>query len=213
MLYVILHISPLKIRGRNGSIMKKTLLLAWLVACMMFNAQAQNPLKNGIQAGYGILSVPLMIEQTGDILLTIFSIGFYDQPDKVSSTGVLNLGYNYYINRRISVGVDYGWEKISITWNDDRPEGYESYTVIINSITGGLKYHFIVKQNFGMYSRLLVGVAIPVRSKETFHPFPIPDLAFQLTPVGVFYGNKFQVFSELGYGFRGLLNLGINIKF
>lgn len=160
-----------------------------------------------------IHSAPMMIEETSVLLLTVFSIGFYDQPDKINSTGVFNLGYNYNISKRITIDVDYGWEKNTKIWYGTRPEDYESFSISVNSITGGLKYHYIVIPNFALYSRLLFEVSIPSNTKETEHHFQTFRTAFQITPIGVYYGNKLQVFNEFGFGYRGLLNFGINLKF
>lgn len=59
----------------------------------MLSGQAQTSLKNEVHLSYGLVSVPYMIEQTGNALFTIFTLGLNDGPDKISSTGVINFGY------------------------------------------------------------------------------------------------------------------------
>lgn len=129
--------------------MKKSVILAISLTCLVICGQAQTSLKNEVHLGYGLVSIPFMIEQTGNLLFTVFTLGLYDGPDRISSTGVINFGYYYALSNRVSIGADYGWKKNSIKWEGDRSEGFESYTISISSLMAGLKYKFIVNPNFG----------------------------------------------------------------
>jgi len=193
--------------------MKKSVILGFSLACLMLSGQAQTSLKNELQLSYGLVSVPFMIEQTGNVLFTIFTLGLYDRPDKISSTGVINFGYYYALSNRVSIGTDYGWEKLTLEWTDNQPEENESFTVNVNSIMGGLKYRYLIRPDYGLYGKVNLGVNMHSRSKETQYDLQFSNLAYQISPIGVYFGDKFQGFCELGLGYRGLLNFGINLKF
>jgi hypothetical protein len=38
-------------------------------------------------------------------------------------------------------------------------------------------------------------------------------LAYQITPFGIRTGQKLGFWAEIGYGFKGLLNAGLSLKF
>ena len=41
----------------------------------------------------------------------------------------------------------------------------------------------------------------------------ISGVAMQFTPIGIRYGKSFGGFAEIGAGYKGVINFGVNVKF
>ena len=78
----------------------------------------------------------------------------------------------------------------------------EYYTLAIES-----DYRYISKNSFQMYSGLGLGLLI-TNGEEDFSP-----ITFNITALGFRVGRTIAAFAELGFGYKGIVNIGASYQF
>ena len=192
--------------------MKKIILIA--VAAMMatMNVNAQDELKNEIGVFYGVESASNILS----IYSTIFSAAAGDQS---SWWGPIGVEYYYHLSPVVAVGgvgVYAGCKAIDEKTN--QTDLSETYITLMPS----MKFNWLRKKYFGMYSALSAGVLFASisgneaakRADSEAKDETITSFMFQATALGIeFGGRNIRGFVEAGLGEKGTLCGGLRYKF
>ncbi len=192
--------------------MKKFLVMVAVAMMAAINVNAQGEQKHEIGVFYGVGSA-------SDIISSITSSISAAAGDQSSFWGPIGVEYYYHISPVVALGgvASYAGCKAEDerTRKDDLKEKFIS-------VMPSVKFNWLRKRNFGMYSALSAGLmfvsvscndnakaADPKAKDETLTTF-----MFQATALGAeFGGEQFRGFVEAGVGEKGLLCAGLRYKF
>lgn len=193
--------------------MKKLVLLLLLAIFILpVNAQFE---KHEISASYGLVTTDQIVDLIEDVIISIFTLGNFEKDD-YSYSGALFLTYKYGITYRLEIGGTLGMDRVqgNLLWNDELQGNFrESHTTLALELTyRWVKQDFInLYSGFGSgytftnnYAELLTGETETI---NTGHP------AIQMNLLGLRLGKKIAVFTELGFGYKGIINFGASFKF
>ena len=192
--------------------MKKILVM--VVAAMMatVNVNAQDELKNEIGVFGGIESVSNILS----IYSSIFSAAVGDQSD---FWGPIGVEYYYHFKPGLALGAVAAYAGCKA---EDKNTGSDDFNETFITVMPSVKFNWLRKKNFGMYSALSAGMMIAHVStgdgvKSTNSDSDSETIAafmFQATALGLEFGSEqFRGFVEAGLGEKGLLCAGLRYKF
>ena len=192
--------------------MKK--LLVMVVAAMMatVSVNAQDELKNEVGVFYGV-------ESASNIFSVITSSISAAAGDQSSFWGPIGVEYYYHVSPVVGVGAVAAYAGCKA---EDEKTRQDDLTETFITVMPSVKFNWLHKKHFGMYSALSAGVmfcsiscndnakaADPKAKDETLTTF-----IFQATALGAeFGGEQFRGFAEIGVGEKGLLCAGLRYKF
>ena len=192
--------------------MKKILVM--VVAAMMatVNVNAQDEFKNEIGVFYGFESVSNIFS----VYSSMFAAAAGDQS---SFWGPVGVEYYYHVSPVVGLGAVAAYAGCKAedekTHKDDLSE---KFITVMPSV----KFNWLRKKHFGMYSGLSAGVMFLSVSANDSAKASDPDakdetltsFMFQATALGVeFGGEQFRGFVEAGLGEKGTLCAGLRYKF
>lgn len=193
---------------------KKISLLIVLLGCATL-VQAQNHLKkNELSVSYGIASPINITDQFSSILLSGLTGGYLSFDHQVYS-GSINVEYIYRLNHTIGIGGAVSYEHAYREIIEQRQKVgtmHENYITVMpvfkcNWLNGG-----VVR----LYSKAAAGVSLDMihqrdaQSTEDDHSM---QFAFQVSPLGIELGGSLCGFLEAGYGYQGMLQVGVKYRF
>ena len=171
-----------------------------LVTTLSINAQ-NDDLRNEIGVYYGFGSASDIVSTLASAMSSAFS-----HSDQNSFWGPVGVEYYYHVSPGVGGGA-----MASIAgckWGDDSENKTKYYTVM-----PAVKFNWLRKDHFGMYSGLAAGVMIVSDSYKG----DSESKAFfmgHVTALGAeFGGQQLRGFTELGFGERGMFTLGLRYKF
>lgn len=194
--------------------MKKIILLSAIWVLSLSTAKAQD-YKHELSLGLGIFSTSQFVDAFTDVLVSAFPS--YGKISNATSYGAWHADYRYLINHRWAVGGTF-------VFDYEDAEGVLKNTVQEQIIGNFYRYHYtlaaegdfryISREKFTFYSSLGIGATLYNQvyrelnssSKSTHNTV---HLNFQVTPIGVKYGNHWGGFLEIGFGYRGIANAGV----
>lgn len=190
--------------------MKKYLLMIVTAMIVTVSVNAQDE-KNEVGVFYGIESASNILS----IYSSIFSAAAGDQS---SWWGPVGVEYYHHISPVVAFGgvaVYAGCKAI------DKKSGKKDLSETYLSLMPSVKFNWLRKKHFGMYSGLSAGLMIasvsinddlkaadPEAKDETLASF-----MFQATALGIEFGGNFRGFVEAGLGEKGTLCAGLRYKF
>lgn len=141
------------------------------------------------------------------------------------STGVLGLGYRYAFNKKVKVGVDLGFAKVTskVTYSPDKsPTIKEKELNFI--ILPTVEFIYFRRELFQLYGSVSAGVDLTryiatsltenVKAPNQKHSNFETEFAYQINPIGFRIGNsKIGGFIETGLGYKGFVTAGISLGF
>ena len=143
-------------------------------------------------------------------------------------TGTPGVGYNFFLRDDLSIGIfgGYSFAKSDICKETSGNIGTRLYSQGVKNYVGQLSanWTYFSVGPLTMESGLYLGVSYMDReitkaeglSPELHNQLPKSNeqikVAYHITACKLRYGNTFGIFGELGFGYRGLVNLGISIK-
>lgn len=164
-------------------------------------------------------------------LTTILSPNFHDEVTNGETrnhkfSGIAAIGYNFFVHPRVSIGLDFGYgygsSDMYISDVDEfGPAGEPEFIcrAVVMNYSCHLSGAFTYWQQGPMEcsGALYLGVNYmdeSVRDAVSDEPEPNDHLnfSFHITAVKFRYGDMVGGFAELGFGYRGLLNVGLSIK-
>ena len=199
--------------------MKIRLLLAAFAisAFICVPAQAQDDLETRHEIGISYGTVPNSIWI--DILTEVIPAVFGETYDNHRYVGPIGLEYYYHTSPLIGVGA----VAVYATNNED---GFQKETKTSHltksylTIMPSVKFNWLRKTNWGMYSKVAVGVTYAHLTDEVYNEAKketiVNDLVFnfQASLLGIEAGNQHvRGFVELGMGEQGVALAGVRFKF
>jgi opacity protein-like surface antigen len=203
--------------------MKRFFVAILAIGCLMAApaAQAQSYYKlshpNEISASFGF---SLLNSGIGTVINKVDDLNKWlgiDQEIQVRSGGthgVINLGYNYQLNKVVSVGGAIGLNSLSVNLKDNTGK-ITAAAANVWMLMGTCKLDWFRTRSdiFGMYSKVGLGVmGIGGSLMEEFHKtvwLPTGHLSL----IGLEVGRGFSGFMELGIGMQGIAQLGVRARF
>ena len=198
----------------------KTRLLMIAVAIMTaMNVNAQNEnLRHEVSLSYGLGSIAQFGEGLGEGLVgALLSNTEYDDGFIL---GPISAEYFYHFNNpRLALGGFVSYCK----WDSDIEKKKSNEKVGERnrnfwSVMPAIKWYWINKNHFGLYSKGAAGVAFLSNKEKDFINNTTKDdnsthFLYQVSFIGVEFGSKFRGFAEGGFGEQGFLLAGIRYKF
>ena len=183
--------------------MKKLfVMMAMMMAALTVNAQ-NDDLKNEIGVFYGFDSASNIVSSIG----TAFN---WDSSDQTGFWGPVGIEYYRHLTPVVAVGAVASIAGCTWSKNDDFTSKY--YTIMPS-----VKFNWLRRNHFGMYSAVSAGFMIHSASqkrngnKETESQ---TSFMIQLTGIGAEVGGEnVRAFAEVGVGEKGILCAGLRYKF
>ncbi len=183
--------------------MKKLLFFAAMMVVSL-TANAQNDeLKNEIGVFYGFASA-------SNIVSTVGQAFNFSADDQTGFWGPIGVEYYHHVTPVVAVGAI--GELAGCKWS-----GKSDYKTTYITVMPSVKFNWLRKDHFGMYSSLSAGLMFASHSyngsasdvkSETQSKFMA-----HATAVGIEFGGAFRGFAELGFGEKGVLCAGLRYKF
>ncbi len=127
-------------------------------------------------------------------------------------TPIVNLTFKYAIIDNLFLDADYSFQKTrKKSLKDDVIMGYSSDDY--HSFGFGAEYHFLNKKIVQLYSGLSLGCTFQNNYSDFYKSENDLDFNFHLNAIGVRVGKKIAGTAELGFGYKGLINLGVSYQF
>ena len=202
--------------------MKKGILLIFM-ALLATGVMAQH---SEIRVGYGVASSNRLLNTKHGIFGTDWKQQFSDVKSmKVSaSSGAITFGYRYQISR-IRIGLAGAYEKINGTYTlsnsgtDTTADGKNTYWTVAADLQ--FSYFKLPKGIVELYWGASAGVAFESQdfknissAKDFIDDAKQNRFAYQVVPIGVSVGVPWiGAFAEVGFGYRGIFNVGAYIRF
>lgn len=190
--------------------MKKIFLMvvAAMMATMNVNAQDE---KNEIGVFYGVGSA-------SNIFSAISGAFAAAAGDQSSWWGPIGAEYYYHLTPGVAVG---GVAVYASCKAEDEKTKQKDLSETFITVMPSVKFNWLRKKNFGMYSALSAGVMFASVSVEgaakTADPNAkdetITSFMFQATALGIEFGGNLRGFVEAGLGEKGTLCAGLRYKF
>lgn len=189
----------------------KRLLVLFILLVFSLNISFAQTQKHEINVGVGMLSSNQLIDALSGIIIT--SLPFDIKMDNSRSPGAWYAGYRYSITEKIGIGGVFTFDHNAydaIRYDINVGKFNNNYYTI--SVEGDFRY--INNPKFKLYSLIGVGGTLLHQKykgdqlyadKENSNIF----FNFQITPVGLKYGNRFGGFLELGFGYKGIVTAGL----
>lgn len=190
--------------------MKKTAFAIALFAGILSNTFAQER-KHELTLGYGIGTTSEFVDAFSDVLVTGISGGHF-KSDNGSYTGSFHIGYKYGLTDRLWLGGTFLYEsgKSDALVDDQRQGKFNDY---FYTLAAEARYNYLSKEKFALYGLLGAGATLYHQKYAPDHGGKETDsqvhFNFQLTPLGIRYGGKWGVFAEAGFGYKGVISLGV----
>ena len=177
--------------------LKRIILMAAVALMTALNVNAQDNLQNEISIAYGGGANSDIVSSIANGMFTGKQTGYW---------GPISLEYFHYLeNSGLAFG---GVAAISGCKWDDESSAKSTYFSLMPSV----KYRWLNKKNFAMYSKAAIGLTINSESgnskSETTTMFN-----WQASVIGAEFGGAFRGFVELGTGEQGIILAGLRYKF
>lgn len=176
--------------------MKKLFIISALVLAASLSLSAQNGWKHEIGISYGLGA---LTDVSSSYLSGIFS---GKQTNYIGAFGA-----EYFYRPKSALGVGLVGTFSTCKWSDSN-KARSKYFAIMPAV----KYNWLNRDRFSMYSKLALGVLIGSDSGDP-NDKTTAALGWQASAVGAEFGNSFRGFVELGFGEQGILLAGLRYKF
>ncbi|MFK5857565.1 MAG: hypothetical protein QM503_15660 [Bacteroidota bacterium] len=193
-------------------------LLITLSGSIYSQSYDRSYLHHDIMISYGVPSTDMF----NNINTTMLDENFPDQRyirDNYSGSGIICLTYRYVSeNEMMFFGLSgtYNQTKGDI-YNVGQLEGELNRNFFTLAIEGHYRYQNMNKVQ--LYSGLGIGYTFgsetlkpPIESGKTTTSGTINSFAWQVNVIGIRVGNSIAGFAEFGYGYKGIVNVGLSIQ-
>lgn len=193
----------------------KTSILIIALAITSTQVKAQVEGQSQINVGYGIASSNQISKELDKVIITVGSLGTITYGD-AKSNGVINANYRYSISDKLNIGVSGAYEKITQdAFVLKQKEGKLTSNIFTVAAEGNYKY--ISGPMLQLYSGVGLGLSVVqqklTKNDNTSEKASKSQFAYNITGLGVRYGKAFGVYAEVGYGYKGVANVGLSFQF
>lgn len=205
--------------------MKKIIIMAiaTLLSTTTINAQeGYEDIQHEVALSYGALATSQWLDVFEKITHAILSNGRYENE---RDFGPIAVEYFYHAKTWLSVGGTfvYGSCTQDIVNRSD-PENVKRVGDMVHNyftLMPAVKFDWLRKKYFGMYSKLAVGATLRQESVTSYDLEKEPStkdnmvhVNWQLSPIGIEAGGTYlRAFTEIGFGEQGVVLAGIRYKF
>ncbi len=190
------------------------LAVAVLVLCQLAPAQTR---RHDVSIGYGVVTLDQMSDILEDVLLVTLTFGAFSKQD-MDFSGAPFFTYHYSSNSRFGIGFALGGYQTKGSLRNEITETTAGTFKETNYVAAfEIDYHWIVRKHFQLYSGLGAGARL---RKGTYESEGEPTETtnkvlptFHINAIGFRVGGKIGLFGELGAGYKGLVNVGLNAQF
>jgi hypothetical protein len=167
-----------------------------------------------IEGSYGVLSSAQILTVTRDVFVEIITLGTAVDKDNYHSTGAGFLSGRYYVNSWLGVGLTLGMEIIKADLVNGEDVIIGDYTYRSQVIAAEFKFRYLNTEFLQLYSGLGSGFRFgKEKTRYLNDPPDISDVGLwtgHINLLGIRIGKGFGGFLELGYGYKGIFNVGIS---
>ncbi|WP_372947397.1 hypothetical protein [Mariniphaga sp.] len=193
-------------------------ILMFFLFVLLFTGRATSQSEfHELSVSYGVRSSTEIIRNGWiDEFLPIMTIGLVKiETTNTKVTGPVIFSWKYIPKSRWSIGIVAGRvkgsydETIGSYWAEGESVNHCKYSAF--TIAPETDFRYIQKENITLYSSAAVGLtflAEEINGSEEKRN----HIDGHLSIVGLRYGEKLGAFAELGFGFKGLINFGINLR-
>ena len=193
-------------------------LLTLFIVSTFFYSHAQEQGTKELTLGYGTVTTNEILDVIlNDFLLSGLTGGLYKTKNHTYS-GASYVNFSYAIKNNFLIGAEVVYQRISkdiyLVNDKDGRQVDNSFTIGANA-----KYSYISNPKFRMYSGLAAGYNT---IQANFDPEKGSTskatkgnkgaFGYHLTAFGFRYGKKAAVVAELGFGYKGIINIGFNYQ-
>ncbi|MFH6989445.1 outer membrane beta-barrel protein [Flavobacterium collinsii] len=136
---------------------------------------------------------------------------------KTTSAGNFGLGYRNQITERIRIGGDIAFQQEKTEQSDKNNKLIRKRTNNYLMVMPTMSFSYIKTDWLDFYGSAAAGVILDKYTSTEPNKAAVKDntidFAFQVNPAGIRVGKKFGVFTEVGFGYRGIVSAGLNYKF
>jgi hypothetical protein len=193
------------------------LILALTLAAFIFStAGFGQTRKHDVSFQYGFVSNDQVVDIFENIVMIVITLGnFYK--DDMKFSGLPFLTYHYAPNSRFGFGGTVGYYSASGSLKRDAGGAAIGDFKERNYIGAvELDYHWVMRPSFQIYSGAGFGVRI---RRGTYTDEDETDTisktmpTFHINALGLRFGGKIGFFVEAGYGYKGVISVGLNGQF
>ena len=184
----------------------------------MQNEQMSMP-KHEVYAGLGLLNDNQLGSMFADIVSTVITLGYLVEPGEYRAFTPF-VGYRYCFTKRFSFGGVFAYDVNSVkVYNKATPDQKREVNRYFMTFAVEPKFNYVSKPAFQFYGYFGLGATIVTFGNAVFDDGSkaeitrVPYMNMHVTPIGIKFGEEFGGFFELGYGYKGFLNAGINFRF
>ena len=190
--------------------MKKILLMVVAAMMVTMNVNAQDE-KNEIGVFYGV--------ESASNILSVFTSAFSAAAgDQSSWWGPIGAEYYYHLTPGVAVGGVLAYASCKA---EDVKTKQKDLSETFITVMPSVKFNWLRKKGFGMYSALSAGVMFASVSVEGAAKTADPNakdetvtrFMFQATALGLEFGGNLRGFVEAGLGEKGTLCGGLRYRF
>ena len=186
--------------------MKKMILMVVAAMMVTMTVNAQNSeLKNEIGLYYGFGSA-------SNVVSSISAIVGAAAGEQSNFWGPVGIEYYHHVTPVVAIG---GMASIA-GCNVGNKNGNSDFTERYITVMPAVKFNWLRKQYFGMYSGVAAGVmfvSADTKGDPTVKEDSQVYFMGHATALGLEFGGAFRGFAELGFGEKGVLCAGIRYKF
>ncbi len=175
-------------------------------------------LHHDFMISYGLPSTDIFQKTSSSMLDEKFPDRRYIR-DNYSGTGIIILTYRYVSeNEMLFLGISGSYNKtVGDIYNVGQLEGELNRNFITLAIEGQYRYQNMNKVH--LYSGIGIGYTFgnetlnpPTDSGKETSTGNINSIAWQINALGIRVGKSIAGFAEFGYGYKGIVNIGLSIQ-
>lgn len=169
-------------------------------------AQSIAEKKFDLRINYGLFS-DRFIKEAKSNKLSVLEIPILG-PLSIKGSGILSAEILRQINRKFQAGVSFSYQKIKI---NDGIYGVQ-YRLNNFSVLPSFYYNYHFTHNGFYYLGGSVGCSFLNYKMENYETLNNTKFSYQATLFGLRFGNKYALITEIGYGCKGIFQLGFSYK-
>lgn len=191
----------------------KTICIPAMIICVLasYSSIAQLPNRHEIQIGGGAYANEAVVTDVlENFVRSLFRVG----PKSIEPKTMGTLSYYYRIKPKVALGLGFGYNSSQYRGMHEKSNkpGYQTKTAVM---AFEMKFFYQEKDNVSIYGAAGFGNFYRQDQMTSYPDENYSDAAitFQATPLGIRLGKKVGAFVEIGYGYKGIVNLGLSGRF